>query len=161
MLTLVHESNHFIRRYNQQGKLKILGSTGENFKNVKNKTVSEGGENMFFELFHDKKMEKLNIFKVLFILDESNWKKDYSSFKNLFLTKILNANFKDVIDEAVKQDIIISIGLNKEDFVVEEELIKKQIIFSSKDKISSNNNVMKLGRCYLSLKRETNPDFNF
>ena len=158
MLTLVHESNHFIRRYKQQAQFKILESRGEN---IKNKEVIEGGENMFLELFDDKKMEKLNIFNVLFILDESNWKKDYSSFKNLYLTKKNNKNFIDHIDEALKQDIIISIGLNKEDFLVEEELIKKQIIFSSKDRINSKNNVMKLGRCYLSIKRETDPNFNF
>ena len=53
MLTLLRESNHFIRSYNQQGEFKILEPTGEN---IRNDTVIQGGVNILYELFQKKKM---------------------------------------------------------------------------------------------------------
>jgi hypothetical protein len=100
LLTLIHEFNHWIRRYITKGAKNVLAAgTKETTINIDGEDefkCSEGGQIKFYYLFGKRCFEYIDIKDCLFVLMPSSWnmiscrdfRKEYKSYKAAFKNKI-------------------------------------------------------------------------
>ncbi len=127
-LTDLHESNHWIRRYQQQGKCLEVVLTQERDQPIEKKSKHGGGEILFYHLFGKTKLINLYLYMSLFSLNENKWKCKYSEFKKNYcsfkdLIKNNNTN-KKIEFNSEEKCFLDSLGLNLKDIFKPENLVK-------------------------------------
>ena len=117
IVTLLNESNHFSRRFRNQGKIVEKARTKNNFfiNTEINDNFNEGGRFMSQKIFKNEIIDKLNIHQVLYILNFKNWDHKVTIFADKF--KTLGA-LKDKIvdfDDSLK-DLLKKLKIEFSDF---------------------------------------------